>query len=297
MTPHDLITLALKQANVVGVGQTPLAEDVNDALAHLNMMLGQWNRKRWLIYHLVEASVPAYGGASYRIGPGQDIDVPGRVTGIASAFYRLAKVPETNDDFSLDFSPDFGPPHTIGAGAIDIPLAVLTSREDYSRIGMKGLGTYPSAIWLDADYPVGNLYVWPSPSVGEIHVVVQEQLGRITDLTTDIELPDEYHDALFQNLVVRLRSAYGRPRDPVVEVLAKTALNTIRSANAQIGTLEMPGNLRLGRWGGTDMNSYWAGGGVMPAREIVDRPVNVPVLTPVETPGNVTVIVDGGREG
>jgi hypothetical protein len=286
MTPHDLITLALKQANVVGVGQTALAEDVNDALTHLNMMLGQWNRKRWLIYHLVEATVPAYGAASYRIGPGMDIDVKGRVTGIASAFYRLARVRETNDDFSLDFSPDFGPPHTIGAGAIDIPLAVLTSREDYSRIGMKGLGTYPSAVWLDADYPVGNLYVWPSPSVGEIHIVVQEQLGRFTDLTANIELPDEYHDALFQNLVVRLRSAYGRPRDPVVEVLAKTALNTIRSANAQIGTLGMPRNMPLGRFGG-DMNSYWAGGGVMPAREIVDRTVNVPVLTPVDEPDTI----------
>ena len=286
MTPHDLITLALKQANVVGVGQTALAEDVNDALTHLNMMLGQWNRKRWLIYHLVEATVPAYGAASYRIGPGMDIDVKGRVTGIASAFYRLARVRETNDDFSLDFSPDFGPPHTIGAGAIDIPLAVLTSREDYSRIGMKGLGTYPSAVWLDADYPVGNLYVWPSPSVGEIHIVVQEQQGRFTDLTANIELPDEYHDALFQNLVVRLRSAYGRPRDPVVEVLAKTALNTIRSANAQIGTLGMPRNMPLGRFGG-DMNSYWAGGGVMPAREIVDRTVNVPVLTPVDEPDTI----------
>ena len=48
-TVGDLITLALKDSGVLGAGQTALAEDMNDALSRLNMMLGQWNRRRWLI--------------------------------------------------------------------------------------------------------------------------------------------------------------------------------------------------------------------------------------------------------
>ena len=38
-TPSDLITLALKTANVLGVGQTASAEDMNDAFNLLNMMM------------------------------------------------------------------------------------------------------------------------------------------------------------------------------------------------------------------------------------------------------------------
>jgi hypothetical protein len=69
MTPLDLITLALKKAGVVGVGQTPEAEDTNDAFSDLNMMLGQWNRRRWLVYHLLDVAKVSTGAASYTVGP------------------------------------------------------------------------------------------------------------------------------------------------------------------------------------------------------------------------------------
>jgi hypothetical protein len=38
-TAGSIINLALKTAGVLGVGQTPQAEDANDALTFLNMML------------------------------------------------------------------------------------------------------------------------------------------------------------------------------------------------------------------------------------------------------------------
>lgn len=280
MTPLDLITLALKQAGVLGVGRVPRAEDANDALSHLNMMMGQWNKRRYLVYHLVDKAVTAYGATSYRIGPGQDIDARGRVTKIDSAYWRYGGTSEQGNDFNPDFSPDFGPPHVIAPDAIDYPLAVLTSREDWARIGLKGQPGVPSLVWLDADYPIGNLYVWPSPTQGEIHVVLQEELPRFPDLTTDIALPDEYFEALFHNLVVRLRSAYQRPADPVSVQLAKAALNTIRSANAQIGTLSMPTGLP-GGWRG-DNNGYWAGGGVIfPPQPPIQADTSSPNFVPL----------------
>lgn len=246
MTPIDLIRLALRQAGVGALGQTPDAEDANDAFDLLNMMLAQWNRRRWLVYHLIDVATSALGASSYRIGPGQAFDTRGRIIGIERAYFRLNPSSDQNNDFSLEFGADFGPPHVIAAGVVDVPLAVLTSREDYSAIAMKGLSGFPAAVWLDANYPAGELYVWPAPSSGEIHVVVQEQLSAFPDLVTDIALPDEYREALYYNLVVRLRSAYGRPSDPVVATLARTALNTIRNANAQIATLGMPDTMPLG---------------------------------------------------
>jgi hypothetical protein len=301
MTPIDLITLALKQAGVVGVGQTPLSEDANDAFSHLNMMLAQWNRRRWLVYHLVDVACLATGSASYRIGAGEALDTRGRVTGIESAYWRMNGRPgpnSGNSDFSSDFGSDFAIPGTalhnvVQSDGIDIPLRVIPSREDYSRLAYKGFTGFPSSVWLDADYPVGNLYVWPAPTQGEIHVIVQEQLSAFPDLTTPIALPDEYQDALFHNLVVRLRSAYGRPADPVVIQLAKVALNTIRGANAQIGTLQMPSFLPV-RGG-----SYGGGGDFAFAVATAPTETLLPPITtpPITDPGPVVVIVDGGREG
>ena len=76
MTPVDLIRLALRDSGVNGVGQTPNAEDNNDAFTHLNMMLAQWNRKRWLIYHTIDVSLVSTGALSYSVGAGGDFNTP-----------------------------------------------------------------------------------------------------------------------------------------------------------------------------------------------------------------------------
>src|SRR5215472_587741 len=43
---NDILFLALRNAGVNGVGQTPLAEDINDGLVVLNAMIGEWNLER-----------------------------------------------------------------------------------------------------------------------------------------------------------------------------------------------------------------------------------------------------------
>src|SRR6516165_10650859 len=43
---NNVIFLALRNAGVNGVGQTPLADDVNDAFTILNAQIGQWSLER-----------------------------------------------------------------------------------------------------------------------------------------------------------------------------------------------------------------------------------------------------------
>ncbi|GJE37844.1 phage adaptor protein [Methylobacterium persicinum] len=243
MTPLDLITQALKKTGVLGVGVTPQAEDVNDAFLDLNMMLAQWNRKRWMVYHLVDVSAPATGATAYRIGPNFEFATSGRITKIESAYFRINPGQRIAPDFSLDFSADFGPQIREAANAVDVPLSVIRSREDYAGLALKGAPGFPAAVYLDADFPVGTLYVWPAPSTGEIHIVVQATLSAFPDLTTDIVLPDEYAEALLYNLAARLRPSYQKAPDPTMTALARASLNTVKVANGQIGTLSMPDTL------------------------------------------------------
>jgi hypothetical protein len=224
-TPLDIITLALKSVGVIGVGQTPLAEDSNDAFTQLNMMLGQWNRKRWLVYHLVTSGIVSTAAQSYSVGPGGDINVPKRPDRLEAAFFRQLIQSQPNQ--------------------IDYPLEILEAREDYNNIALKQLQSFPSYIFYDSDWPTGHIYPWPVPqsAIYEVFITYKETLTAFTGLTQSIVLPDEYLAALMFNLAIRLYPQYSRPPDPVIVGLASDALNTIRGANVQIARLQMPTDL------------------------------------------------------
>lgn len=223
----DIIALALKNAGIVGVGQTASAEDMNDACALMNDMIAQWQQRRYLVYRLVENSVPCNGSQSYSIGPGGDISVAQRPAAINAAFAR----------------------QTINAmpNQIDYPLAILPSRETYSQIAMKSLQSFPQWCWYDAATPLGQLFVYPViTNQFTLHVVSREQLQQAVSLTDEITLPAEYREALFYNLAIRLSAAYGTPLNPGVPALARAALETMRTINAQVPTMGMPTILRSG---------------------------------------------------
>lgn len=224
-TPLQIITQALKKAGVLGVGQTPLAEDTNDAFDDLNDMLGQWQRKRWLIYHLVDYEVTGTGALFYTVGPGEQFDINPRPDKIESAFFRQLIQSQPNQ--------------------VDYPLSIIEAREDYNLIALKQLQSFPQYIFYDSGFPIAKVYPWPliQSNLYSLHITVKDTLSQFTNLTQIIELPLEYMAALKFNLAVRLRQAYQLPADPILVGLAKDALNVIRNANAQIPRLQIPSAL------------------------------------------------------
>lgn len=226
ITARDLILSALKDAGAIGVGQTPSAEDINDAFDRLNGMMAQWSRQRWLVYHLIDVAFTADGSLNYSIGTGGDLNYP-RPDRIEAAFFR-----------QLINSP---------GNEVDYPLEVLNSREDYNRITLKGLASFPSVVFYDSGYPLGYVYIWPVPNDQyEIHLSLKATLDQFANLNTAVILPPEYKEALRTNLAVRLKVSYQMPIDPQLIGLAKSALNVIRNSNAQIPTLQMPNDLVRG---------------------------------------------------
>lgn len=224
-TPLDIISQALKKAGVLGVGQTPLAEDTNDAYSDLQDMLGQWQRKRWLVYHLVDYSVTGTGALYYTVGPSQDFNISPRPDRIESAFFRQLVQSQPNQ--------------------IDYPLSIIEAREDYNLIALKHLQTFPQYLFYDSGFPVGKAYPWPliQSNLYELHLTVKETLSQFTSLNQVIVLPLEYFAAFKFNLACRLRQAYQMPVDPMLIGLAKDSLNVIRNANLQIPRLQIPQDL------------------------------------------------------
>jgi hypothetical protein len=225
-TPQDIIRAAAKKAGILGVGQTLLAEDTNDAYADLQDMLGQWQRKRWLIYHLVDYAFQSTGAISYTVGPGGNFPISPRPDRIESAFFR---------QIINESAPN----------QIDYPLDIIEAREDYNRISLKQLISFPQYLFYDSGFPTGQAYPWPviQDNLYELHLTVKETLNQFTSLSQTIVLPLEYFAALKFNLAIRIKQAYSLPADPVLVGLAKDALNVIRNANLQIGRLQIPATL------------------------------------------------------
>lgn len=232
-TPNDILTLALKTANVVGVGQTPAAEDINDSFNLLNMLMAQLQRRRYYVYQLITTSLPATGQQSYTVGPGGNFNIA-RPSKIESAYFRqLAGTPQP----------------------VDYPLEILRSQEDYNRISLKSLNAFPRYAFYDMGYPLGNLFVWPLPNANyTIFITTMLQMQQFATINDKIALPPEYSAALMWNLVPELYAFYGLPSNPDVVKKAEASLRIIEEANAQIPQLQMPPALRTQR--GSTYNIY-----------------------------------------
>ena len=310
-TARDVITLAMKEAGVLGVGQSLLAEDINDGFKLLNNMLAQWQKRRWLVPNLIDISAIGNSKISNLIGPGQ--------------YYNSARPDKIQAAYFKQITGQ------AGSNQVSYPLRPIWSYEDYSKVQLKNLTTWPSCFFYDAAFPYGNVFVWPIPDNSyEVHLIIKGPIGftieleagnitaagaaytngvyvaipfvnlsgfgsggtadvtvvgnvvtaiaihdpgdgykindnltldttlmgatgagfiyNVTGVTDDLDavfnMPPEYEEAIHYNLCVRITSMYQYEPNKVQGQLAKIALNTIKNANAQIPSLQMPNSLR-----------------------------------------------------
>ena len=98
----------------------------------------------------------------------------------------------------------------ITGGGLDYPISVL-ALQDYEMIGLKTLnGPWPKAIYFNPNAETGNLFVWPNPAQGELHLFANSIFSRYDTLYDDIVLPQGYTMALRWCLAERLMPMYGK---------------------------------------------------------------------------------------
>ena len=227
-TARDIVTQAFYISGIIGDGQTASGNQINRGLTLLNRMIAQWRRNRWLVYALETNNLTSTGAASYTVGAGGDFNIT-RPDTIDSAFVRLLN----------------------GNGNTDYPLEIIQAREDYNKITLKSLVTFPSILFYDSAYPLGVAYFWPVPNANQygLYITTKVVLQSFSNLSETVVLPEEYLAALEWNLAKKLRVAYQLPSNADVNAEAKDALNVISVTNTQVPELSMPSNVvRKGRY-------------------------------------------------
>ena len=119
-------------------------------------------------------------------------------------------------------------------GGLDYPIAVLAI-EDYQMIGLKTLnGPWPKALYYQPSETLGNIYVWPNPAQGEMHIFADNLFQSYTSLTDPIVLPQGYTMALRWNLAERLMPMYGKSNPTQITMInayAAQAKATVKRIN------------------------------------------------------------------
>jgi len=191
------------------------------------MLMAQWAVKRFLVYQLTNLQVTSTGATSYTVGPGGNFNIPVRPDRLEDGCYFRQLVQSSPNQ-------------------VDYTLELLESWEDYNRITLKQLQTFPGFIFYDPGQPLGTVYPWPvpQPAIYLINLLVKAGVvNQFATLTTVIGMPNSYYMAMYLTLANILRTAYRLPVDPDLVQRAKEAREVLRGSNTALARLRQPSDL------------------------------------------------------
>lgn len=209
-TANDLIESAALKLGAKATGETLTASELSDSLSVLNSMLDMWALDRLLVYQIVQTSYTWAALASSRtIGSGGDL-----------AGTRPIRIEE-------------GTLFRNATDNVDIPVNIIRNRSTYDAIASKSTtSTYPDYLFYDPAYPLGVLYVYPTPSAElTLKLNTWKTLQSFASGTTDLSLPPGYQWAIETNMAIALESVFTMPAPPSVQRAAGMALSAIKRVN------------------------------------------------------------------
>lgn len=209
-TAIELITLALKDAGVIGEGQTASSDTVNDSLTTLTDMLSHWEITGNVIFGEQILQIPCTNSTSYTIG----------ITGN----YNTDKVP-----YKINFA-------QYDIDDVKYPLRFITYAQYNNDTYIFDTG-YPTLYSYNLSYPNSTAYINSKPSSGFLELGVTAPLSTLLTLTSDIQIPSQYNQAIRFNLAAILATTFGVPIRADIVALAATSLNSIKRINNKINKL------------------------------------------------------------
>jgi NADH:ubiquinone oxidoreductase subunit B-like Fe-S oxidoreductase len=119
-------------------------------------------------------------------------------------------------------------------GGLDYPVAILNV-EDYEMIGLKTLnGPWPKALYYQPTEVLGNIFVWPNPAQGEMHIFADTLFNRYTSINDTMLLPEGFESCLEWCLAERLMPQYGKASPTQIQMVnafAAQGKSTIKRTN------------------------------------------------------------------
>lgn len=212
-TVTEVITQALKDAAVIGEGETASAETMTDSFSTFNQMMAQWQENGMNVYAQVTTSFTPTGAISYSVGTGGDVAIT-RPEKIDFIYWR--------------------------SSGVDIPIQLLSTYEEYLAITNKTqVGNACYGFYLPS-YPLGTLYLYPQPNSGSVFITNTVALPIFTSITDTIVLPAKYILPIRFSLAELFSVTFQTVISPAVSTMANRYRVSLRKSNTRVPTLQMP---------------------------------------------------------
>lgn len=220
-TATGLITDALNDLQVLGVGGTPSAKQLTHGLRRLNAMLELWGTSSLMIPFRSQISHTLDGSLSYTVGSGGDINTT-RPIYIDNAFNQRNNV--------------------------DYPVYVARSRDEYDRITKKNVEGIPRLVYYEPTYPLGTLFVYFAGNASDtLYLTVRGQLEQFADTTTDVDLPPSYYTMIYAMLAEDIAPSYEAAISIELAKKIRDSKAMIKRLNRQLPVMHYDGAIPRGR--------------------------------------------------
>jgi hypothetical protein len=212
VTVTSLLSDALYELNVLGVGETLSAEQGALCLSRLNQLFDNWNATTEAIYvNNFSTYTFVANQQDYTIGP-------------------------TGSDFTMATA---RPTQLLGANVILDTVSpsvrnpiTLRDYQWWMNLTVRSVTTtFPTDVYYAPDWPNGTLHFWPKPTQPYgLELVSSLTLGQVT-LSDTVNLPMGYQNALVLTLAEDVASMFGRQPTPLTMTKAREARARIFQVN------------------------------------------------------------------
>ncbi len=223
-TAIDIIKRSMRLIGVLSDGETPTAQQSEDALFSLNGLMGSLGNSPQMIFARTNEAVNLVAStASYTVGPSG-----GLVT---------ARPIEVLESSNLIYQ------------GVTYPLVKWTL-QDYQQITVTDSGGIPTGFYAQMDMPNITLTFWPVPSEAMVfNMWSNKQITTFTSLTQQLSMPPGYDRALAFILAVEIAPEYEIEPSPNVLRLCSQSRRMLKRTNTEVPRLQMP-------YGIPDNNTY-----------------------------------------
>ncbi len=226
----QMITQAYRKLGVLPSGGVPTADQMNQGIVNLNLLLKGWQSDGINLWRQVQLTVNVDPGQGT---PSNPIVVTPPLLGFEEA--RIVVTPEPN--------------------LYERPLGTI-SYIDYMRYPNKQTGGSPSVICFDKQENQTNFYIYPLfQYAGTIHMTVGRPILDVTQASDTIDVPIEWNEGVVYNLADRLMEDEGvAAADPAT---AQRITERAALFHTKLLDFDRPSSIYLRPFGKPGQSSIW----------------------------------------
>ena len=214
MTAGDVVTKALKQCGIGLNGETPTAQETNDALESLNILMKVYAKKGLKIFLKGNQSITLVASKSnYTLGPSGDVTMD-RPIEIESAYRRDSNSADT--------------------------IMTIFSRDEYRNLSDKTSAGTPINLYFNKQLTNSEIDIWPVPTSSDaseytLEISYRKPADDADATTDDIEFPPEWYRTLIWNLAEEEMESYDLPDKKQRRIKAKAKITLKEAESTDIG--------------------------------------------------------------